>query len=138
MYVLIDTDNTNVLLSLAIGVRKSNTNDNTLFSGIYRLGVFAEETQLATKTIFSREVKISSAGDGTATADVIRDSLSPPASGIPLTYVVNGDGTFSVTTDTATDYGIVSATGDFFMLVDATNNPPDTDDSIMLVAGIRP
>jgi len=136
VYVLTDTDNGDNLLSLVIGVRKSSIKDNTLFNGSYRLGVFAEETQLAVKTIFSSEVKVSSAGDGTATADVIKDSLSPPATGIPLTYVVNGDGTFSVTNTVATDFGIVSGKGDFIMLVDADH--ADTDTSILLTTGIRP
>jgi hypothetical protein len=135
MFVLVDADASDNRLSLIIALKKSSGNDNTLFTGNYRLGMFAESTVMAVKTLYSGEVDVTSAGDGSATADILQHSEQPPSAGIPITYIVLGDGTYSVLNGVATDYGIVSSDGEFEVLVDADHT--DGDDSIMLVPGIR-
>jgi len=135
MFVLVDADPGDNRLSLVIGIKKSSGNDNTLFTGNYRLGMFAESTVMAVKTIYSGEIDVTSVGDGNATADILQHSEQPPAAGIPITYVVLGDGTYSLFNGVAPDYGIISADGEFEILIDADHS--DGDDSIMLVPGIR-
>jgi hypothetical protein len=142
MFVVSDTeladDNE---LALVVGVKKSTTPiDKSVLQGDYiisQIGVNA-------KGVYTSRVLITSNGDGTGTWTILADSSSSNNVGLTgtLAYTMDTTGTFSATTSInntviGTDYGIVSADGSMFVIIDSDPDVVDADGEIILAVGVK-
>jgi hypothetical protein len=126
-------------LELVVGVKKSTTPvDKSVLQGDYIISQIGANAT----GVYTSRVSITSNGDGTGTWTILADSSSSSNVGLTGTfaYTVDKTGTFSITTTInttviGTDYGIVSADGSMFVLMDS--DPTDGDGEVILAVGVK-
>lgn len=133
IFALTDTDydvaTTDV--ELGIGVRNSSGRVLSEMEGdyiVYQAGV-KNPDQFYTARV---GVTVNSAGVGNAI--ILAHSLGDTGN-LPVTAIVNGDGTFVANNGIADDYGIISEDGNLFVMADADFG--DGDNEMILALGIK-
>ncbi|MBE9515912.1 MAG: hypothetical protein IME93_02920 [Proteobacteria bacterium] len=88
--------------------------------------------------IYTTRVNVLSNGNGTGTFTIVEHSQKAPEPAAPFSYTVAANRTFSANNGIGTDYGILSADGSLFIMVDAeiTGDPEDTDGEIIASIGL--
>lgn len=118
-FVIVNTDPADNSVLLAMAIKKSSTQDNTLLTGSYRFVQYEEDLSQIDPVDDIIMADVFLAGDGTGDVTLLRHSagLPDPVPTNPITYTVNADGTFFASGGD-TSYGIVMVDGEAFIIVD--------------------
>jgi len=109
-------------------------NLNRLLAGTYLVHQIANST---TPRIYTAQVEVSAAGDGTGSFTIRRHSVTGTTGGGPFTYTVAADHSLTISNGPGTDTGVVSGDGSFFVVTDAETTSADTDGETVLALGMR-
>ncbi len=127
-----DTDGESIV---SIGIRK-DCSSPPLLSGTYRLGQIGVDHSGIPDLIESKLVEITITTPGNGNFNVLKDSGGPGGFG-DFSYSIGADCTIVVNNGSGDDFGIVSADGSRFVLVDADRGAVDSDFEIALIVGIQ-
>lgn len=130
-----DSDSESIV---GIALRKDCSSPPTL-SGDYRLAQIGVDHNAAIDLIETKLVDINISGipPGNGNFIVLKDSGGSAGGFGDFTFAIGADCTITVNNGLGDDYGIVSADGSRFVLVDADRGVVDSDNEIVLVVGIQ-
>jgi len=124
--VIIDDDDDGEVL-LMVGVKASSGNNLASLNGTYQVHVFGGDDSSAWATLVDGTFD----GAGTLSSDIISDSDNDLTDPPDRSYSVGDDGTLDF--GTTNERGMVSPSGDIFVVGDAEN----TDSEVSIVIGIK-